>query len=117
MDGTAVNQALLKTLSKERDNQQLPKLVNIGSCNLHVLHGAFQKGAETTGWKMKRLLKHLHFLFYNAGARRGHFIKVTGSQQFPFSFCNVRWLESKAVAKRAVNLWQNVEKIVFYWEK
>ena len=80
MDGPAVNWALFKTLNKERDNQQLPKLVNIGSCNLHVLHGAFQKGAETTGWKLKRLLKHLHFLFYNAGARRGDFIKVTGSQ-------------------------------------
>ena len=42
---------------------------------------------------------------------------MTGSQQFPLSFCNVRWLESKAVAERAVNIWQNVEKIVFYWEK
>ena len=37
MDGQAVNWALFKTLSNERDNQQLPKLVNIGNCNLHVL--------------------------------------------------------------------------------
>ena len=42
---------------------------------------------------------------------------MIGSQQFTFQFCNVRWLESKPVAERAVNIWQNVEKIVFYMEK
>ena len=91
--------------------------MNIGSCNLHVVHGAFQKGAETTGWKLKRFLKHLHFLFDNAGAHRGDFFKVTSSQQFPLPFYNVRWLESKPVAEPAVNIWQNVKKFVFHWEK
>ena len=41
-------------LSNERDNQQLPKLVNIGNCNLHVLHGAFQNGAETKPKLLKK---------------------------------------------------------------
>ena len=86
--------------------------MNIGSCNLHVVHGAFQKGAETTGWKLKRLLKHLHFLFHNDSAHRGDIFKVTGSQQSPLLFCNVRWLESKPVVERAVNIWQNFKKII-----
>ena len=73
MDAPAVNLALFKTSSKERDNQHLPKLVNVGSCNLHVLHGAFQKGDEITGWKLKKLLKYLHLLFHNGGAPKGEF--------------------------------------------
>ena len=73
MDSQALNRELFKTINKERDNQQFSKLVNIGSCNLHVLHMAFQKEVETTGYKFKRLLKHLHFLFSNAGACRGDF--------------------------------------------
>ena len=38
---------------------------------------------------------------------------MTGSQQLLFSFCNLTLLESKPVAQRAVNIWQNVKKIVF----
>ena len=79
-------------------------IINIVENNLHVLHGAFKKVAETTDWKLNRLLKHLHFLFHNAGARKGDFYKVTGSQQFPLPFCNLRWLESKPVAERAVTI-------------
>ena len=75
---------LFKTLSKEHDNQHFPKLVNIGSCNLHVLCRAFQKGAETAGWKLKRLLKHLHFLFHNAGAHIGFFLKRMAHNSFLF---------------------------------
>ena len=43
--------------------------------------------------------------------------KVTGSQQFPLPFCNVRWVEFKLVAERPVNIWKNIKKIVFHWEK
>ena len=78
--------------------------MNIGNCNLHIFHGVFQREAETTDLRLKRLLKHLHFLFHNAGARRGDFFKVTGSKQFPLPFCIVRWLESKTVAEQAVNI-------------
>ena len=87
--------------------------MNIGNCNLHIFHGVFQREAETTDLRLKRLLKHLHFLFHNAGARRGDFFKVTGSKQFPLPFCIVRWLESKTVAEQAVNIWQNVKKLYF----
>ena len=42
---------------------------------------------------------------------------MSDSQQFPLPFCNVRWLEFKPVAERAVNIWQNVKKVLFHWEK
>ena len=33
------------------------------------------------------------------------------------SFCATRWLEDESVAKRALDLWPNIVKIVGHWEK
>ena len=98
MNGTTVNWYLPNILSKEHNDRQLPKLVNIGNCNLlHVLHEVFQKGAESTGWKLKSRLKHLHYLFYNAGDQKWYFVKILGSKLFPLSFYNKRCVDSKLV--------------------
>ena len=42
MDGTNVNWKVLSDMKKEREEAGLNNLVNIGSCNLHVVHGALK---------------------------------------------------------------------------
>ena len=42
MDGPNVNCLLLDLLKKQHKQQELPQLLNIGSCNLHVIHSAFK---------------------------------------------------------------------------
>ena len=42
MDGTNVNWKVLSDMKKEGDEAGLNNLVNIGSCNLHVVHGALK---------------------------------------------------------------------------
>ena len=32
-------------------------------------------------------------------------------------FCKVRWVESKPVAERAIDIWPDVEKMLAFWEK
>ena len=46
MDGSSVNWLLLD-LQKQREQQELPKLLNIGSCNLQVIYGAFKTGFQS----------------------------------------------------------------------
>ena len=48
MDGANVNWDLLKILSKYREENELPELVNIGSCGLHVMHGSLRTGMMET---------------------------------------------------------------------
>ena len=43
-------------VNKLRLDQQLSELVNIGSCSLHNLHGAFRIGAERLHWDIKLFL-------------------------------------------------------------
>ena len=44
MDGPSVKWLLFDLLKEQHEEQELPKLLNIGSCNLHVIQGAFKSG-------------------------------------------------------------------------
>ena len=61
MDGPRVNWKVLSLLCEDRDKQDadLPKLLNIGSCGLHIVHGAFCTGCQATEWKIDGVLKTL----------------------------------------------------------
>ena len=61
---------------------------HLGSCSLHVVHGAFQTGAQQTGWNIDSLLRSLYNLFHDAPARAEDFVNITGSTQFPRKFCS-----------------------------
>ena len=36
---------------------------------------------------------------------------------FPFSFCATRWAEDNKVADRAIEIWDNICKIIDVWQK
>ena len=50
MDGLNINLKLLEQLQADRRKQDLnmPELLDIGTCNLHVVHGAFQTGVAVS---------------------------------------------------------------------
>ena len=56
MDGTNVNWKFYEHVVSQREDD-FPSLINIGSCNLHVVNGVFKIGAESTNWKLKKTLK------------------------------------------------------------
>lgn len=111
MDGPATNWKFLDQLVKERE-ESAPLLLNLGCCGLHVVHGAFKSGAQSTGWNIDSLLKALYYCFHDAPARREDYTEVTGSTQFPKKFASTRWLEDIPVAERGLLIWPNVTKYV-----
>ena len=122
MDGPRVNWKLLSLLceDREKDDADLPKLLNIGSCGLHVVHGAFYTGCRTTDWNIDGILRALYYLFEDSPARREDYTSVTESTVFPLNFCATRWVEDDRVAQRALEIWPNVQKYikeVLKWSK
>ena len=91
------------------------KMVEIGSCSLHIIHLAFLCGAVSTGWNIKSILTSLHALFENTSARVDDYIKLNVSEVMPLLFCSTRWVESKAAAQRAIQVWPDMTKIVKFW--
>ena len=54
MDGPNVNWSVLAMIREERFKQEFPDMINIGSCGLHNVHGAFRSGMEASEWKLRK---------------------------------------------------------------
>ena len=67
---------------------KLHLLISIGSCGLHMIHGAFHAGAEATEWIIKTILTGAYYVLHDSPARRKQFLEVTGSNKFPWNFCS-----------------------------
>jgi len=91
MDGPSVNWKVLPDMRKEREEAGLNHLVNIGSCNLHVVHGALKSATEATMWNLKATMKGSFEIFKDSPARREDFISITGSTIFPLQLCPTRF--------------------------
>ena len=104
MDGPNVNWKFVDMLSKQLLDKGNSSFLNIGSCGLDVIHGAFRHGSKSTSRELERFLSSIFKLFKDIPARREDFIKVTGSSTFALKFCKHRWLKNVPVAERALQL-------------
>ena len=71
MDGPKVNWCFFQKMVQQRNADGLPGLISLGSCSLHVLHGAFRHGVEETEWGVMSILRNLDLLLtsFNPGQK------------------------------------------------
>ena len=112
MDGPNVNWKFYSMLTLEVKKEHNSHMLNIGSCGLHILHGAFKDGAVVSGWHLDSLFPNLHWLFQDSPARRENNTKVTGSSLFALKFCKHILLENVLAAERTQSMWDSVVKCV-----
>lgn len=108
MDGPNVNLKLLRSLKEFAASGGTQKMLDIGSCGLHVVNGAFRTGHNVTNWHIVVFLRSIYNLFKNVPARRADYVSLTGSTLFPLKFCSVRWLENSKVIARALQVLPNL---------
>jgi hypothetical protein len=116
MDGPNTNLKLLREIQDERQNNKLSSLIDIGSCSLHLIHGAFKTGSEKSSWDLHKILKGAFTLLHDSPARRDDYYNLTGSDEYPLQFCGTRWVEDKKVAEKLVTLWPNMIKLFDFWK-
>jgi hypothetical protein len=104
MDGPSTNFKFLGELIEDRKQQDpdLPGILQLGSCSLHIVHGAFSLAVQKTGWNLERLLRAIWYLFADSPARRADFKEITKTEVFGLQFCSTRWVEDVCVAERAI---------------
>jgi hypothetical protein len=110
MDGPNVNWKMLSLLEAERDEVNFPKLLELGSCGLHVLHGAFLTGHASVQWKLDSVLSAAYYLFKDSPARRAEYTALTGSTIFPLKYCRTRWLDNGPAARRFIDIFKGLQK-------
>ena len=96
MDGPNVNWKMLDLIVEDRNsNETYPNLLDMGSCSLHVVHGAFRTGMKQTGWRMHLLLKSLYSHLHETPERREDYTKMTEVKCFLSNFVDTDGLRTK----------------------
>ena len=90
VDVASVNWKFFSSVTKKREEDELPALINIGSCGLHVIHGAFKTGVEATNWNIKKTLRSAFYILHDYPARREDYESVTDCSKYPLNFCATR---------------------------
>ena len=112
MDAPNVNWKMVETANehhKEQDPDAL-SLIEMESCGLHVLHGAYKTAQSVTSWRLDEFLKDCFSIFKKIRASSAVYLKCDDpfvshegkdkSYLFPSKYCGHRWLENwKAVGK------------------
>ena len=112
MNGPSVNLKFLQELVKYQEELEIvEKMIDIGTCGLHVVHGAFKCGTESTDWNIKETLKGSHQLLHDIPARQADYVSLTQSSEYPLFFCATRWVEDKKVSDSAYD--QTLKSLIF----
>ena len=99
MDGPSTNWKFFNLLKKDCVEKEQHNLTDIGSCSLHIIHGAFKTGAESFGWNMKAILKGAFTVLHDTPARREDYISITGEERFPLFSSATRWVEGNSCCR------------------
>ena len=59
IDGLNTNWSVHEKLKNIQSHEEVPQLFEVGSCGLHVVHGAFQYEVKTTGWEIEKKFKDM----------------------------------------------------------
>lgn len=104
MDGPAVNWKFHEMFASQLDKDCKHQILEIGSCGLHILHGAFVTAVNKTGWDIDNFIFCLYVLFKDSPVRRGDYQIVTRCKTSPMKFCKHRWLENVPVMQRVLEI-------------
>jgi len=83
MDGPSANWKFLDELKIDLCTDRSDReLLNMRSCGLHIVHGAFQTGHKARGWNVNSFLCAIYAMFKDIPARHADYVQLTGSSMF-----------------------------------
>lgn len=110
MDGPNTNKKFLRLLIEAREkNNDLP-LVDIGTCTVHSVSGAFKTADEKT-LNVGKFLLNSYYVFKDSPARLLEANELQSSK-FPKKFCPTRWVENGPVARHILGLLESISKFI-----
>lgn len=93
-----------------------PGLIDVGTCNIHVMHNAFAKGLAQYGDIAEQLAVDLFSLFKYSAARREDYkdlqLDLELECQLFQQHTSVRWLSIGPSVRRILEQWQGITQFV-----
>ena len=113
-DGPNVNKTIFRNMNKliQEDHPQFTGLVDLGSCTIHTVHNAFNKGMEQHGREIDQLCVDLFSLLKYSAARREDFkakqIEMDLEVVNFIQHTEVRWLSIGPAVQRVLEQWDAI---------
>ncbi len=112
-DGPNVNKKVSRLINEEILLARGKKLIDIGSCNIHTIHNAFQKGIAELGENASELIIAVYYFFKGWPSRLEEFAviqqKVGVAENHFIKHCSTRWLTLEMSAERLLEQWDAVQ--------
>ena len=70
MDGPNANWKVFDSVQRHQEALEYSSLSNLGSCGLHMVHGAFKAGSQESGWGIHKTFKAMWKIFQDEGEKR-----------------------------------------------
>lgn len=113
-DGPNVNKTIFRTVNKALKESGNPGMMNIGTCNLHVVHNSFCKALEDFHAPVDELAVDIHSFFKYSAARREDFkfaqLEEDVETHTFLRHVPSRWLTLGVVIDRLIEQWEPLEK-------
>ena len=93
LDGPNVNLKMSHVIcrgNEKKINHDIPDLIDIGLCGLHVVHKALDKRIRKLHGRWISYLNLFGWLFQSTYQRRTTYKEITNSTVFPLQFCVTR---------------------------
>ena len=110
--------AFLDFLVEDRSDNELSRLINIGTYGLQTIYNPMKHDEDSSGWKLNKLLQSMYRIFEEAPKRCEKYEEITlaKTSDYPLQSCSHRSVESETVAKRAIEIWSRMVEIVLFWK-
>jgi len=121
-DGPNVNKTIWREM-EQKIREVYPGfqgLVDVGTCNIHIVHNSFGKGLDKYGKDAEQFVIDLHSLFKYSAARREDFRKlqlnVDVELKLFIEHSSLRWLSIGPAVRRILEQWEAIVQFVKFLE-
>ena len=76
-DGPNVNLKFLDIVRKERKDNDLKGLLEVGTCGLHTVYGAIKYGEKASGWNIDKILSAIFEVIDQSPSRRANYERLS----------------------------------------
>ena len=96
---------MLKKFIAAREENDEPKLAEIGSCSLHIVYGSLNASVNASHWKVNEVMKKIWKILSDSPAQRHIYLMSSISGILSQRFCGSRWVENEDTAEKAILVW------------
>nr|XP_042908229.1 uncharacterized protein LOC122271344 [Parasteatoda tepidariorum] len=111
-DGPNVNKKVHRLMNEEVKLISDRELVDIGTCNIHIVHNAFLKGLNELGENAADLITSVYHFFDGWPSRWDNFVIIQEKEGVPHNkmikHCSSRWLTLELACTRMIEQWQAI---------